>query len=79
MLTCAFATLSQVNTRNEAVSDEIKQQLILKSCAVFAGAAVSQPGGVQSRGEVRQPDGGHPAAAAGGEAPVQPGLLGHPQ
>lgn len=54
-------------------------QLIPASCAVFAGAAVSQPGALQSCGEVRQPDGAHPAASAGREAPVQPGLLRDPQ
>lgn len=46
---------------------------------MYAGAPVPQPGGLQPRGEVRQPDGGHPAEAAGGEAPIQPGLLRHPQ
>lgn len=46
---------------------------------VFAGAPVPQPGGLQSCGEVRQPDGGHPAEVTGGETPVQPGVLRHPQ
>ena len=52
----------------------------VRACAcVFAGAPVPQPGGLQPCGEVRQPDGGHPAEAACREAPVQPGLLRHPQ
>lgn len=46
---------------------------------VSAGDPVPQPGGVQPCGEVRQPHGGHPAEAAGREAPVQPGVVRHPQ
>lgn len=46
---------------------------------VFAGDPIPQPGGLQPCREVRQQDGGHPAEAASGEAPVQPRVVRHPQ
>lgn len=59
----------------QILSVYLYHSFFIVSLCFSAGASVSQPGGLQPRGEVRQPNGGHTTEAASRETPVQPGLV----